>query len=189
VTATIRVWLSVEPRMVWWTWCSKRPTFMSSLTEASSNNSRCRMEAWQILECLVAPTTTRWTDSALRSRSVKISTLSSLQMPRIRVLNSRLSTTSWSRRSNSITTKWCSRTAKTVSRCWTREAPVASPTSCSHTTTSKWCSRLTMETPLFRTVSRRPSQLTRNTTTSMSTASRGTPSIRQATYLSSKIDQ
>lgn len=135
-------------------WCKLRDLISTStlrIREKENVQWQTAILAWETL--LETAMRTRlpilWIDSVQRSVWVKTSTMSSrvhratvamvvTDMAAIlhRITNSRLSTTSSSRR-NSITTRWWVRIPKTVSRCWTKEEEVVSRTSCSPTSNSK----------------------------------------------------
>ena len=156
-------------------WSSRLPTFTNSRPGKKTQREEFR-------EFLVSnPMTIRWTGSAQKFRSVKISTLCSQVAQAIRVASFRLSTTSWSRRNNS-TTRWWLRIRRIASKCWTKEEQAASQTSCSRTITTQL--RLNTVNSMGKIL--RLTQLLR--TTSMSTAFRVTPSTRLPTCRSSRIE-
>ena len=171
----------------WWEWSSRRPTSMSSLPTKNSRSNKT--VEFQLLVCPVAHMITRWTVSALRSLSVKISILSSPLVHQTRAPNSMHSTTSWNRRSSN-TTKWWASRAKTARPCSTLAVAVASLTSCSPTT-NRMCSIWTPTATgsSCRAANKRPSRSTRLITTSMSIVYRETRSTPPQTSHSSRIER
>ena len=162
---------------------SRRLTSTSSLPAVS--HSRSKKDRFRRSACQVTPMTTRWIASVPKYLLVKTLTQSSLQVNQARVLNSRLSTTSSSRRSNSIS-KWCLSRVKTASRCSTLEHPEASLTLCSRIITRPW---MHLSNNRKGNSSKPPNRSTHSITTNTSTVFQVTQFTRHRTFLSSRIDQ